>query len=135
MKQIDRYDLGGHDLAEGDDLVVVLVVGTCGIEGYLALQAYIDAGLQTKFAHDSYVAVDDSDPLLHGLVLMTGHEMIHDALQGVGSLAHGGDNDHEVACALEANDMLQVADACCIPNRSSSEFVDFHNGYGLWVTG
>ena len=112
LEQIDRDDLGGHNLTQRDDLVIVLVVRQSGIKRNLSLQADVRTGLQPQFLHDRYMVIDDIDPLGQRHLFLTGLQIIHNPLQGICCLSHCGDHHHEaIGRTIHTHDSLQVSNA------------------------
>ena len=126
LKQIDRNDLGGHDLALRNDLVIVLIERFGRVVRDFSLETNVGTGLKSKFFHDRDMEIDDVDPLCEGLLFLAGIEELDDTLQGIGGLAHGRDNDHEILCACKTHDLLYVSNAFSVLDGGSTELIDFH---------
>ena len=95
FEQIDGDNLGGHDFAHRDYLVVVFVKRQLRIIRYLALQADVRAGLKPEFLHDSDMEVDDVHPLVERLFFLAGSEKLHHPLKRIRGLSHRRDDDHQ----------------------------------------
>ena len=134
--QVFGDDARGDQLAESHDAVVpqlgiLLAVDTLGSRLLELGKERFDAlelrGTVPQIVDDRGMVSAQGGDFLQRSGAIAALQAGENTLQGVGRLAHGRDDDEQIA--FVAYDLQQVAHTVGIAHRSSSEFVDLHRQF------